>query len=67
MQKFTAVIWREAGDVAYSAMCPELDVHTYGNSPEHAQEMLKEAIELFLRDEPVQIVSREVRTLEVAA
>lgn len=64
--KLTAVVWQEAGDETYSALCPEIDVYSYGDTPEHAQEMLKEAIELQLRDLP-QVTYRSSSVIEVAA
>lgn len=43
---FTAIIERE-GDL-YSALCPELDVASQGDSVESARANLREAVELFL-------------------
>lgn len=44
----SAQIWRE--DDAYVAHCPELRVTSEGDSFEHAQQMLREAVELMLAD-----------------
>jgi len=43
---FTAIIEHE-GD-GYTALCPELDIASQGNSVEQARKNLIEAIELFL-------------------
>jgi predicted RNase H-like HicB family nuclease len=45
-QQLTAIIERE-GDI-YSALCPELDVASQGDSVESARANLVEAVELFL-------------------
>ncbi len=45
IQNFTAIIEREQD--GYSALCPELDVASQGNTVEEAKINLKEAIELF--------------------
>ena len=42
---FTAIIEHEEG--GYSALCPELDIASQGNSVEEAKKNLVEAIELF--------------------
>jgi len=42
---FTAIIEHE-GD-GYTALCPELDIASQGDSVEHARKNLIEAIELF--------------------
>ena len=44
-QKLTAIIERE-GD-GYTALCPELDIASQGNSIEEARDNLREALELF--------------------
>ena len=44
----TAVIWQE-GDV-YVSNCPELGVASCGETPEKAILMLKEAVELYLKN-----------------
>lgn len=48
--KFTTIITKEGK--WYIARCVELGVVTQGKSIEKAQENLKEAIELYLEDEP---------------
>ena len=49
-QKFTAVYYKDAYDERYETQwfisyCPEVDVITQGETIEHAQAMLKEAVE----------------------
>lgn len=46
--QLTAVIWREDGDEAFSALCPELDVASMGDTEEEALAMLQEAVEGYL-------------------
>ena len=47
LPKLTAVI--EPGeDGWYVANCPELGIVSQGETPEHAEEMIKEAMELWL-------------------
>ena len=43
---FTGIIWRE--DDAYSALCPELDVASQGETPAEARKNLLEAATLHL-------------------
>lgn len=68
--QFTAIIERE-GD-SYSALCPELDVASQGDSVEEARANLTEAVELLLetadREEIESRLHRElfVTRLEVA-
>jgi predicted RNase H-like HicB family nuclease len=45
VHQFTAIIEKE-GD-GYTALCPELDIASQGNTVEEAKENLHEAIELF--------------------
>ncbi len=55
LPKLTAVI--EPGeDGWYVASCPELGIVSQGETPEHAEEMIKEAVELWLEcaDESVE-------------
>jgi predicted RNase H-like HicB family nuclease len=48
MQKqLTAIIERE--DDGYSALCPELDIASQGDSVEEARDNLREALELFFQ------------------
>jgi len=44
----TSIIWRE-GNV-YVSKCPELEVSSYGDTPEEALKNLKEAVELYLEN-----------------
>ena len=46
MFTFTGLIIEEKD--SYSALCPELDVASWGNTPEEAQTMLLEAVTLHL-------------------
>ncbi len=56
-QTFTAVLQRE-GD-GYTAICPELDVASQGNTVEQARANLSEAVELLLEAaSPVEIQQR---------
>ncbi|MBU4225964.1 MAG: type II toxin-antitoxin system HicB family antitoxin [Chloroflexi bacterium] len=43
---FTGIIWKDGED--YSALCPELDIASQGNSPAEAKKMLLEAATLHL-------------------
>ena len=45
-RRLTAIIQRE-GD-GFTALCPELDVASCGDSPDDALAMLREAVELYL-------------------
>ena len=51
--KFSAVIHKEGE--WYVSWCPELDVASQGETIERTIDNLKEAIELYLEDEDVQI------------
>ena len=42
------IVFKE--DTSYVAYCPELDISSCGNTVEHAKEMLKTAIRLFLEE-----------------
>ncbi len=46
--EFDMIVFKE--DTSYVAYCPELDVSSCGNTIEHAKEMLKTAIRLFLEE-----------------
>ena len=49
LPKLTAVI--EPGENGwYIANCPELGIVSQGETPEHAEAMIKEAVELWLED-----------------
>lgn len=54
MQKLSAVITKE-GDI-FVSLCPELDIASQGKTVDEALGNLKEAVELYLKDEdaPVQ-------------
>ncbi len=45
---YDIIVFRE--DKTYVAYCPELDVSSCGNTVEHAKEMLKTAVRLFLEE-----------------
>jgi predicted RNase H-like HicB family nuclease len=45
---FDIIVFKE--DETYVAYCPELDVSSCGNSVEHAKEMLKTAVRLFVEE-----------------
>lgn len=64
--KFTAVFQKE--EKWYVGRCLELGVTTQGRTISSAKKNLKEAVELFLEDEPTPKFSREkplVTTLEL--
>ena len=44
----TVTIWEEEG--AYVSKCPELEVASFGSTPEEALNNLKEAVELYLEN-----------------
>lgn len=45
---YDVIVFKE--DDAFVAYCPELDVSSCGNGVEHAKEMLKTAVRLFLEE-----------------
>ena len=49
-QKIHAVIYKDAQSDQWVAICLEYDVASQGDSEEHAKEMIKEAVELYLED-----------------
>ena len=49
-QTIHAVIYKDAGSDQWVATCLEYEVSTQGDSREHAAEMIKEAVELYLED-----------------
>jgi len=51
----SVVVWREEG--IYTALCPELDMASQGESAEEALMNLREALELYLEDEDVEMPS----------
>lgn len=46
--EFDIIVFKE--DKVYIAYCPELDVSSCGSNIEHAKEMLKTAVRLFLEE-----------------
>jgi len=46
--EFDIIVFKE--NEAYVAYCPELDVSSCGNTVEHAKEMLKTAVRLFVEE-----------------
>lgn len=69
--KLTAVLEPEE-EGGYSALCPELDVASQGETEEEAVSSLREAIELLLETAPQSEIQRryrpgvKIRSLEVA-
>ena len=49
-QNIHAVIYKDAESDQWVAVCLEYAVTTQGDSEEHAKEMMKEAVELYLED-----------------
>lgn len=45
---FDIIVFKE--NETYVSYCPELDISSCGNSVEHAKEMLKTAVRLFLEE-----------------
>jgi predicted RNase H-like HicB family nuclease len=65
LPKLTAVI--EPGeDGLYVASCPELGIVSQGETPEHAEEMIKEAVELWLECADESEVRRRLDERKVA-
>ena len=65
LPKLTAVI--EPGeDGWYVASCPELGIVSQGETPEHAEEMIKEAVELWLDCAEESEVRRRLKERKVA-
>lgn len=48
--KLSAVITKEGPE--YVALCPELDIASQGDTIEESLKMLKEAVELYIEDQP---------------
>ncbi|MBI4822788.1 MAG: type II toxin-antitoxin system HicB family antitoxin [Nitrospirae bacterium] len=46
--EFGIIVFKE--DKTYVAYCPELDISSCGENVEHAKEMLKTAVKLFLEE-----------------
>jgi len=51
-QTVHVVVYKDAEDDIWLATCLEYGITTQGKSPEHAEEMIKEAVELSLEDRP---------------
>ncbi len=65
LPKLTAVI--EPGeDGWYVANCPELGIVSQGETPEHAEEMIKEAVQLWLECADESEVRRRLDERKVA-
>lgn len=60
IQNFTAIIEREKD--GYSALCPELDVASQGNTVEEAKSNLKEAIELLFEHASKKEIASRLKT-----
>jgi predicted RNase H-like HicB family nuclease len=56
--KFSAIITKE--DKIFVALCPELNVVSQGDDENNALENLKEAVSLFLEDEDVKEVIKNI-------
>lgn len=74
--KLTLIVYPDVtpnGEAGFSALCPELDIASQGESEVRARENLREALELFLEDADPQEVARRleaggrVSQLEVVA
>jgi len=46
--EFVMIVFKE--NETYIAYCPELDISSCGNTVEHAKEMLKTAVRLFIEE-----------------
>ncbi len=61
------------GEIGFSALCPELDIASQGETEASARENLREALELFLEDANTQELERRLKAgarvsqLELAA
>jgi predicted RNase H-like HicB family nuclease len=65
LPKLTAVI--EPGDDGwYVANCPELGIVSQGETPEHAEAMIKEAVELWLECAEDSEIHQRIRERKVA-
>ena len=59
-RSFTAVVQREGS--LWSALCPEFDVSSQGNTVEEAKANLREAVELFLETASPGEVQQRLKT-----
>lgn len=65
LPKLTAVI--EPGDDGwYMANCPELGIVSQGETPDHAEAMIKEAVELWLECAEESEIRQRIRERKVA-
>lgn len=66
MKRLSAVVHKE-GDW-YVSLCPELDIASQGKTIEDAVKNLREAVELYLEDEDVNLPDSEpfITTFEVS-
>ena len=76
MMKLTSLVQPDTapnGEVGFSALCPELDIASQGQTETEARENLREALELFLEDATQEEIERRlsngarVTQLELAA
>lgn len=65
LPKRTAVIEQDE-DGWFVASCPELGIVSQGETPEHAEEMIKEAVELWLECADESVVRRRLSERKVA-
>lgn len=61
--KYSAIIRK--GEEQYVALCPELDVVSQGYTIDEALNNLKEAVELFLEDEPAQPSTSQIFVTQI--
>lgn len=54
--EFKNIVWKEG--LHYVALCLNVEVSSFGDTKEEALENLKEAIELYLEDTPIDGVSK---------
>ncbi|WP_419638744.1 type II toxin-antitoxin system HicB family antitoxin [Thiolapillus sp.] len=58
MKTFTAILEKE--ETGYSALCPELDIASQGETIEEARDNLKEALMLFMETASVQEIKQRL-------
>lgn len=54
--EFKNIVWKEGPH--YVALCLNVEVSSFGDTKEEALENLKEAIELYLEDTPIDDISK---------
>ncbi|MEO8412087.1 MAG: type II toxin-antitoxin system HicB family antitoxin [Ginsengibacter sp.] len=54
--EFKNIVWKEGQH--YVALCLNVEVSSFGDTKEEALENLKEAIELYLEDTPIEGISK---------